>query len=601
MVYPIPRKYKKQSGLFDYREAKWICLPQPCSPQLTAAAIRFAESVRSFFVASPEVTAGSPAAGRRLVIIRLVHRGMRPQTYRLQSRESEITLEAGDEAGAFYGLATLEGLLEESGTALLQGFEIEDEPDFPQRGVMLDISRCKVPTMETLFGLADLLAKMKINHLQLYMEHTFAYSAHRAVWQDSSPFTPREILELDRYCRERFISLVPNQNSFGHFERWLCLPEYRRYAELPDGGTSPFGIRYTCGTTLKPNRASLRLLASLYDELLPNFSAEDFNVGCDETWELGEGWSRDACIKNGTTKVYVDFLKKIHRLVEKRNRRMMFWGDIVLSDPKSIDQIPRDAIALDWGYEADHPFAKETRTFAESGHDFFVCPGTAAWNSLVGRSEVSVRNCANAARNGLKNGAIGYLVTDWGDGGHHQYLPLSYPGYVAAAGFSWCFRSNRSIDIVTVLNQNVLKDATGISGSILFGIGRVDETLSIRARNRSVFNDLLFEYPPWRFDPSKAPDSEYKLCLDQFRELERELCDARPAVEDGPLIKDEIRTSIQTARLGVLRHLNRNEQDHSDLRHRLREILAAHEHLWRARNRPGGMRESSDRLRGIFA
>ena len=55
--------------------------------------------------------------------------------------------------------------------------KITDWPDYPQRGVMLDISRDKVPSMETLYQLIDLLASWKINQLQLYTEHTFAYRA----------------------------------------------------------------------------------------------------------------------------------------------------------------------------------------------------------------------------------------------------------------------------------------------------------------------------------------------------------------------------------------------------------------------------------------
>ena len=42
---------------------------------------------------------------------------------------------------------------------------IQDYPDFYHRGVMLDVSRDKVPTMETLYDLIDLLSKWKINQV----------------------------------------------------------------------------------------------------------------------------------------------------------------------------------------------------------------------------------------------------------------------------------------------------------------------------------------------------------------------------------------------------------------------------------------------------
>ena len=114
-------------------------------------------------------------------------------------------------------------------------FRIWDTPDFPIRGATMDVSRDKIPKMETLFGWVDRLAEWKINQVFLYTEHTFAYEGHETVWKDADPLTPSEIVELDAYCRDRFIELVPNQNSFGHFRRFMDHPEYRHLAEAPDG------------------------------------------------------------------------------------------------------------------------------------------------------------------------------------------------------------------------------------------------------------------------------------------------------------------------------------------------------------------------------
>ena len=75
--------------------------------------------------------------------------------------------------------------------------------------------------MQTMYELIDLLSDLRYNELQLYIEHTFAFKDHDIVWQDFSPLTGEEIEQIDQYCQERFIELVPNLNSFGHFERWL--------------------------------------------------------------------------------------------------------------------------------------------------------------------------------------------------------------------------------------------------------------------------------------------------------------------------------------------------------------------------------------------
>jgi hexosaminidase len=180
-----------------------------------------------------------------------------------------------DEAGLFYGVQTLRQIVAQTGDHPLPCLEIEDWPDFPVRGVMLDISRDKVYRMETLLMLVDELSSWKINQLQLYTEHTFAYAGHEMVWGDASPIIPEEILILDRYCQERFIELVPNQNSLGHLSRWLKHPQYQHLAETTEPVATPWGGLQIEPYSLSPVLPeSLAFISSLYDQLLPNFSSK---------------------------------------------------------------------------------------------------------------------------------------------------------------------------------------------------------------------------------------------------------------------------------------------------------------------------------------
>ena len=229
-----------------------------------------------------------------------------PEGYTLKIGTGKVIIEAGTPAGTFRGLSTLAQLIEQAEDGKIAGIYIEDEPGLNRRGFMLDVSRCKVPTMEELFALIDLIARLGYNELQLYVEHTFAFKDHQTIWKDASPLTAEEIQQIDKYCQERFIELVPNLNSFGHFERWLCHDEYKHMAECPDGFTreQPY-IKRDHGTTLRPNEESLSFIDSLYVSYPPNFSSSKFNVGLDEPWELGQGWSREEVEKTGKDKVYL--------------------------------------------------------------------------------------------------------------------------------------------------------------------------------------------------------------------------------------------------------------------------------------------------------
>ncbi len=326
--------------------------------------------------------------------------------YTLTINKSGVTIGFREPPGLRAATATLRQLLREHGRHL-PCLKIRDWPDFARRGVMLDISRGRVPKLETLLDLAEKLAGLKINELQLYTEHTFAYRRYKSVWQSWGALTAQEIRTLDKRCHELGIDLVPNQNSFGHLRYFLADPRLKKLGELSktyEAETKDFLRR---PTTLAPNHpGTLPFLRGLYDELLPNFSSRFFNVGCDETWDLGKGRSKKKCTKKGKGVVYLDFLKQIHREVSERGKTMMFWGDIILKYPKLIQELaalgtPKagapNILALNWGYEANHPFDAEAAQFAKARIPFYVCPGTSTWQTLVGRHDNALANLRAAA------------------------------------------------------------------------------------------------------------------------------------------------------------------------------------------------------------
>ena len=409
------------------------------------------------------------------------------ESYRLRIDRDGIAIEAATPAGLFRAAATLRQWLASHGRQTARGLEvaaveIEDRPDFPIRGAMLDVSRNRVPTMAYLERLIDRLADWKVNHLQLYVEHTYAYEDHEDVWRHASPFTAAEIRSLDAYCRERFIELAPNQNSFGHFHRWLVHDRYRPLAEVPEGFRHPFSVDPEPFSLCATDPRVLELLGGLYDELLPQFVSRRFNVGLDETFDLGRGHSAEACAERGKPAVYLDFLRQVHGLVTDRGRQMLFWGDIILEHPEVIDQIPEDAVALCWGYEAGHPFADQCGRLAASGREFWVCPGTSSWNSFGGRLHNAVANLANAATAGFDAGASGLLVTDWGDHGHLQPPAIAELPLSIGAGFAWFVEAAQEEcrPPAADLDTRVARSAPPATHSVRPVLGRTDGTRASR-------------------------------------------------------------------------------------------------------------------------
>lgn len=532
----------------------------------------------------------------------------REQTYRLRIQPSGVRVEAAHPAGIFYGVCTLAQIIQQSAQEL-PCLSIDDMPDYAERGVMLDVSRDKVPTMETVYALVDLLASLKINQVQLYMEHTFAYSQHREVWEYASPFTPQEILELDAFCRQRFVDLVPNQNSLGHMERWLKFPRYNALSETPDGFIAPWGD-FRSPSTLNPlDSRSLDLIRDLYDELLPHFTSSLFNVGADEPWELGQGASKAEIEKRGG-RVYLEWVQKLYQLVTERGRTMQFWGDIILHYPDLIAELPADSITMEWGYEAIHDFAGHGALFASSGKPFYVCPGTSSWNSLVGRTENAIGNLKNAAENGLKNGAVGYLITDWGDNGHWQPLPVSYLGFAYGAGVSWHFDKNHDADIAALLSAFVFDDGSGVTGKFVHELGNVYLMIGPKhingqiaatalQRTQAEMQAYLPKIEAWGSEkPNLAPENlrQFNARIDDLLVSFAGQQMKRP---DAALIVDEF---SQAARL--LQHgakwllLASGEQDNTAaaLETELQRLIVQQQINWLARNRVGGLSDSLARF-----
>ncbi|HYN87970.1 MAG TPA: family 20 glycosylhydrolase, partial [Ardenticatenaceae bacterium] len=559
-----------------------------------------------------------------------------PQGYELTITPEGIYIVASSTAGAFYGAMTLCQIVEQRGAAL-PVLRIKDWPDFLDRGVMLDVSRDKVPTRETLLSLVDLLASWKINQLQLYTEHTFAYRNHPEPWADASPLTGAEILELDAYCRTCGIELVANQNSFGHMHRWLALDRYRPLAEVPSGGYTTRWGYYDQPLSLCPiDLGSLDLVRTLFDELLPHFGSRYFNVGCDETIELGLGRSREAVAERGEGRVYLDFLLQIYREVKARGRVMQFWGDIIMEHPELVPELPHDVIALEWGYQADHPFDAHGDLFAASGVPFYVCPGTSSWQSLAGRTQNALDNLHSAAANGLKHGAVGYLNTDWGDNGHWQPLPASYLPYAYGAALSWCYAANRDVDIAAATSTYAFRDQTGTMGRLAYDLGNAHTQTGIDAFNAGVLFLLLQTSPAalidiWRGgDGSGVPVDVHTrvrlspLRVEEFRRLTVEgLERARAFVDEviGRLPEAQMRRldaalveREYTWAANMLRHacdrgtwmleLSNGRVDPERGRQLAVEadgLIADFRDIWLARNRPGGMRESLARMEAMRA
>ena len=522
------------------------------------------------------------------------------EAFRVVCSSDKITVFSPIVKTTLFALHLLKQIFDSSEEAI-PCFEINDRPILRRRAFMLDVSRCKVPTMDSVFELIDLLCLLRFNEIQLYIEHTFAFQNHQKVWEEFSPFTGEEIRQIDHYCKKRFIELVPNLNSFGHFERWLRHEPYKKLAECPEGfqRDEPFMIR-NHGSVLKPNQESLAFIDALYEEYLPHFSSSKFNVGLDEPWELGQGWSRPMVEARGKHTVYLDHLKGILALVERRGKSMEFWADVLLEKPGNAQNLPPSASPVIWGYEADHPFEEQAKILASSGLKYSLAPGTATWRSFSGRWDTVRQNLGAACDISRKYLAEGIMLTNWGDCGNHQPWATLYPPLFLGAQLAWSGKKVTDEQIGSAVDHYVFKSPSFGLGYELINLARLDQLTGFHLPNNSLPWFALFsaqpEKLPRHLEEHTNPE-KIKRGLDWLNELDAKPLSSKKTVQ-GDQAEREWRLGIELSKIG-LQHAS-SQLNHgtlfpktNDLNH---ELVEKFQEIWLVRARIGGLHEAVDLL-----
>ncbi len=444
-LLPAPQRVRRRRGELRLPAALPIFLPPPASsgpggdasaePALDRSLLLAAQALArdwqtrcgvDLAIERPQsVPRGGPA-----IVCRIDRRaalapkaGTARDAYRLVVTPRGVELSAPSVHGLRYGLQTLGALA--TPRRRIPALEILDQPDFRDRGIMLDVSRGRVPRKATLEALVDLCARLRLNVLMLYVEHTFAFRRHPEIGEGASPLDAETILALDAYAADRGVELVPCLQSLGHMERVLSLPRYRRLAESDR--------RWSVSPS---NPGTYAFLEQLYDEFLPLFRSKRFNANCDEPFDLGRGQSERRAPGKSPGELFAGHVEALSRLARKHGKQLMIWADFAY---KHADQIPRlapDTVLIDWWYEARFE-ADRIAKLKRHGFEFWVSPGTSAWNCLFPRVANSEANIARWAQAGRRHGATGFLNTDWGDFGHYNTLGGSLYAYAQGAQQAW--------------------------------------------------------------------------------------------------------------------------------------------------------------------
>lgn len=436
-LIPIPKEYREKEGYFKLKRETEINLSYACDFYELDYALELQKEIKEIFGFNIAISKSISNADLKNAINIIKIDGMEDEEYKLIINNYSIKIIATFASGIFYGIQTLKQILKQSSN-LIRSLEIEDKPYFKNRGFFHDTTRGKVPTLETLKQLVDKAAFYKINQIQLYIEHTFAFKGMSEVWLDKDPLTSEEILILDMYCKKRNVELIPSLSTFGHLYEVLRTKSFCNLCEMDGMEEDKYSFyeRMAHHTLDVSNEESLKLVESMLEQYIPLFTSKKFNICGDETFDLGKGKSKAKADKIGEGKLYVDFLNKVVSIVKKYDKTVMFWGDVILRHTDLLNEVPEDLICLNWDY-SNEVTEEKTRIMAEAKREQYVSPGVGSWNQLVSYMDKAFENIRRMVNYGVKYNATGVLNTDWGDFGHINLLATSMPGMIYGAALSW--------------------------------------------------------------------------------------------------------------------------------------------------------------------
>jgi len=455
---------------------------------------------------------------------------MRAEGYTISATANGLVVTGATAEGLFYGAQTAKQMVEvTNGRAMVHGATVKDWPAMRYRGLDDDLSRGPVPTLDFQKKMVRTIAAYKVNLYSPYFEHTMQYGANPLAAPPNGSMSAADARELVEYARQFHVTVIPEQEAFGHLHHTLVWEQYKALAETPHGAV------------LAPGQAgSIELIKSWFGELARIYPGPFLHIGADETVDLGEGQTKADVDARGLGAVYLQFMQRIVEALAPLHRKLLFWGDIAMNSPDLVKAMPRSfkdaTVAVAWEYNPQPKgFDRYLTPFTNAGFETWVAPGVNNWSRVYPNYGMGMANIQGFVRDGQRLGCNGELNTIWNDDGEGLVNDDWY-GVLFGAAAGWQKGESSIPQFEGSYAQVFHGDATGKLNEAQTELMAAHARLRDQAKTGDG-SDGLFWIDPWSKDGLVFADKIRPYTHDVRMHAERALtliAEARAAAPAAP-------------------------------------------------------------------
>lgn len=402
-LIPYPNQLTPRSGSYDVSGAAFLC-DERMDEASRAVVEEFASRLSEASGAENSLTyAAAPASGDGFRF--MIDESLAPEHYRIDVSRKGVAVHASSLPGFLYAVQTLKQLLP---TAIYGGeaadptdwklpcVEIDDQPRFGYRGVMIDVAR-HFFSKEEMMKIVDLMAFHKLNRLHWHLTDDQGWRIEikryprlteygsvrkqtvvKKNWNqyDGVPYggfyTQDEIREVVAYAASRGITVIPEIDLPGHMLAALAC-----YPELGCTG-GPYEVWGRWGVAddvlCVGKEKTFEFLENVLTEVMELFPSEYIHIGGDECpkvrWEkcpACQARIRQLGIKGDDRHSAEHYLQsyvtaRIEKFLNDHGRRIIGWDEILEGE------LAPNATVMSWrGSEGGIAAAK-------MGHDAIMTP-----------------------------------------------------------------------------------------------------------------------------------------------------------------------------------------------------------------------------------